>query len=301
MTVHLLANPAARGSTAADDRAAAVAAIRSAGHHLVDVTAESPSGSLTAARTAVADGADRLVVVGGDGLVHIAVQALAGTQTVLGLVPQGTGNDFARALGLLGADLPATIESALGEPVAVDALRTTHGWGATVATLGFAGDVNARANAMRFPRGATRYSLATLLQLPRLRRLQITATLDDETCRLDTTMLSIGNTAFFGGGMKTCPGAQPFDGEMEIVVVGAISRRTFLRVFPKVFGGSHVDHPAVSVMRGRSLRLESPDEAIDVWVDGELLGPLPVDIEVVAGALQVAGVTRSPGRADLSP
>jgi diacylglycerol kinase (ATP) len=250
--------------------------------------ATSADASQQVATDAVAAGASRLVAVGGDGLVRIAVRAVAETDVILGLVPQGTGNDFARALGLLDGPLDDHIERALQPGVPVDAMRTDHGWVASVATMGFAGDVTARANGLRWPRGAQRYTVATLLQLPRLRRLRATIEIDGTVHDADTTMLSVGNTGYFGGGMRICPGVTPTDGMLEVVVIGAVGRGTFLRVFPKVFNGGHVRHPDVQVHRCRSVTVASDDDVL-MWADGDELGPLPVTCEAVAGAVRIAG------------
>ena len=282
--VHVLGNPAARGGTGDHERV--VASLRSQGHDVVMLEATSAIGSQETADAAVAAGAERLVAVGGDGLVRIALQAVAETDTVLGIVPQGTGNDFARALDLLDGDLDDHVRRAMGEPVAVDGMRTDHGWVASVATMGFSGDVTARANALRWPKGSQRYTVATLLQLPRLRHLVATIEVDGVTHAADTSMLSIGNTAFFGGGMKICPEARPDDGLLHVVVIGAVPKRTFLRVFPAVFAGRHVDHPKVQVYAGRRVTVHGDDV---MWADGDELGPLPLTCEVVSGAVRVAG------------
>jgi diacylglycerol kinase (ATP) len=102
-------------------------------------------------------------------------------------------------------------------------------------------------------------------------------------------MLSIGNTAFFGGGMRICPDARPDDGLLHVVVIGPVGKGTFLRVFPRVFGGGHVRHPEVTTYTGTTVRVEGED--CQMWADGDLLGPLPVTCEVVPGALRVAGAT----------
>lgn len=290
-TVHVLSNPFA-ARTARLEAEIVTRRLQSEGHDVVDLTGPNQEASGAAVREAVTAGAERLLVVGGDGLVHLALQHVAGSSTVLGLVPQGTGNDLARALDLLGrGSIDATVDAALADPVPIDALRTTHGWVGTVATLGFAGDVTERANGMDWPRGEAVYSMATVLQLPRLRQLSLNVTVDGGAVQpVETTMLSIGNTAFFGGGMRICPGADPVDGSFEATVVGGVGRLTFLRVFPKVFKGRHVTHPAVTVLDGTTMRLEVDGaERVDLWGDGELLGPLPVDVEVVADAVLVAG------------
>lgn len=233
-------------------------------------------------------GIERVVAVGGDGVVHLAIQAVAGSGTVLGIVPHGTGNDFARAVGLLGGRLEERVARAMAAPSPVDALRTTHGWVASVATLGFSGDVTARANAMRWPRGRARYTLATLRQLPRLRILDVNASIDGVPVVNSSTLLAIGNTAFFGGGMRICPDATPQDGVLQLVSIDAVPRRTFLRVFPTVFSGAHVRRGEVTVASGKRVVIDGAD-GIDVWADGEHLGPLPIELEIAPAALSVAG------------
>lgn len=285
--VQVLGNPAARGGTGDVERV--VDELRAGGRRATMLRADSAAAAAEEARKAVAAGTERLVVVGGDGLVRIAVDAAAQSKTVLGIVPQGTGNDFARALGLLDGDLADHVRRALDAPVPVDAMRTDHGWVASVATAGFSGDVTARANDLRWPRGQQRYTVATVLQLPRLRHLHARITVDGVTHEADNTMLSIGNTAYFGGGMRICPDARPDDGLLHVVVIGAVGKGTFLRVFPRVFGGGHVRHPQVQTYSGRTVRVECEDG--EMWADGDLLGPMPLTCEVVPGALQVAGAT----------
>lgn len=289
-SVYVLGNPEARGGTG--DTELVINRVRAAGHQVTVLQANSPEGAAAQCREAVESGADRLIVVGGDGLVRIAVDAVAESSTILGIVPQGTGNDFARALGLLDGSLDDHVDRALAVAAEVDAIRTNHGWAASVATMGFAGDVTEWANRLRWPRGQQRYTLATLLQLPRLRKLAVKIEVDGETHETVTTMLSIGNTAYFGGGMNVCPGAKPDDGQAQVVVVGPASRSTFLRVFPKVFSGRHIGHPQVTTYRGSKVTVDG-DPAM-MWADGDELGPLPVTCEIVSGAVAVAGaVTNS--------
>lgn len=285
-TVHVLVNPTSGGGSG--DAARVVEFIERTGHDVERLEADSAAGSAEAAAAAVGGGAERLVVVGGDGLVRIGVGAVAETPTVLGIVPQGTGNDFARALGLLEGGFDAHVRRALSAPVAVDAMRTNHGWVASVATLGFSGDVTERANHLRWPRGSQRYTVATLLQLPRLRTIRATIEIDGEIHDAATTLLSVGNTRFFGGGMAVCPDARPDDGLAQIVVVGAVGRGRFLRVFPRAFSGGHLRDPAVASYRAASVTVGG-DDSVMMWADGDELGPLPVTCEIVPEALSVAG------------
>ena len=283
--VHVLGNPTARGGRAQLDAVVAAFVRRDVDTTVLEAT--TPGAARAAAKRAVEDGASRLVAVGGDGVVHLAVNAVAESDTVLGVVPLGTGNDFARALGLLDGDVDRQVERALADPVAIDAIRTDHGWIATVATLGFSGDVTARANVLAWPRGQLRYTVATLLQLPRLRTIPVTVEVDGRPVGGATTLLAVGNTAFFGGGMRICPDARPDDGRLHVVNIGDVPRRTFLRVFPTVFSGRHVRRAEVDVDHGTIATIHGAD--IDVWADGEPLGPLPLRLEVVPAALRVAG------------
>lgn len=285
-SVRVLGNPSAPDGRALLERVIRALRAADADATLLDaVTAESAS---EAARRAVADGATRLVAVGGDGVVSLAVNAVAGTGTVLGIVPDGTGNDFARAVGLLDGEFDDHVRRALAEPVAVDAIRTNHGWVASVATLGFGGDVTARANALRWPRGQQRYSVATFLQLPRLRSYPVEVHVDGRRLGDDTTLLAIGNTAYFGGGMRICPGTTPDDGSLQAVSVGDVPRWKFVQNFAAVFSGRHVERDEVAVDSGGVVTVDGGEDTM-MWADGEPLGPLPVRLEVVPGALQVAG------------
>src|SRR3546814_12643739 len=108
-------------------------------------------------------------------------------------------------------------------------MLTDHGWVASVATSGFSGDVTARANGLRWPQGQQRYTVATLLQMPRQRRLPARITVDGVVHEAANTMLSIGNPAYFGGGMRSCPAARPADGLIPVVVIGPVGKGGFVR------------------------------------------------------------------------
>lgn len=312
-TVHLLARPEPerhlrrrRGPTTAQ-RVADL--IEAAGHDVIDISdsvaadpqrttdiSDSAAAGLQTAEVgdsaaagppALAEGAERLVAVGGDGTVRLALQAVAGTTTVLGIVPAGTGNDFARALDLRpGADLGAAVARALGPHRTVDAISTPRGWVATSVTGGFSGDVNRRASAMGFPSGPSRYTAATLAELPRLRTRPVAVTADGRRRSFDAAFVVVANTAFFGGGMAICPEADPGDGLLDVLVVGAVGRVELLRLFPRVFKGTHVAHRAVSQLRGRVVEIDGTE--LELWGDGDPLGPAPLRLEAAPGAVRLA-------------
>jgi diacylglycerol kinase (ATP) len=225
-------------------------------------------------------GLDVLVVLGGDGAVHQAVQFCAGTEVALGLVPSGTGNDFARALAV-----PASPLLAGGRRRRVDLGRTGDTWFATVLCTGFDARVTERANRMRWPSGPRRYDLAILAELAALRARPVAVRAGAELCELEATLVAVGNTAWYGGGIPICPSATPEDGLLDVTVVGRVSRRELVRLLPSLRAGGHLDHPAVHHLRADRVGIEGP--RWPVYADGEPLGPLPVAVRSVQGALTV--------------
>ena len=234
----------------------------------------------------VANGANRLIVVGGDGAVHQAVQHVAETGCVLGIVPAGTGNDFAAALGL-PTDIEAAFGAALGHARNVDAVRVGSKWAATVVTLGFSVAVNERAETMAFPRGPSRYTVATVRELPRLKANNLEITVDGKELDVLASIVAIANTTMFGGGMKIAPDADHNDGLLDVVIISDVKRLTLLRMLRAVVIGTHVDHQAVTVVRGHEVQVRG-DHA-RVRADGELLCEVPFDAVAVKDALLIAG------------
>ncbi len=237
-------------------------------------------------RNRVAEGVDGLVAVGGDGLVNIALQVVAGTDVPLGIVPAGTGNDIARALGLALDDPVAAVDlAARGHTRAIDLGRANGRWFAGVLGSGFDSMVNERANRMSWPNGRSRYNLAILAELRTFRPVPYTLELDGESWQTEAMLVAVGNGSSYGGGMRVCPDAQLDDGLLDITVLGPISKPEFLRVFPTVYKGTHVNHPAVTVRRARQVALRSP--GVTAYADGERVSVLPVHVEAMPEALRV--------------
>ena len=261
--------------------------IEQAGHTPIDISGASAEESADAARAVVAAGAKRLIAVGGDGTLNLALQGAAGSDAVLGLVPAGTGNDYARAFGLFGLGVEEAAARALGPARPVDVIRTDRQrWMAFSVTGGFSVDVNVRADRMRFPRGPSRYTVATLLTMPGLRHRELAVTVDGQRAEYRSALFAVNNTPTFGGGMAICPDADPTDGLLDVCVVGTASRSTMLRLLPKVFEGGHVGNRQVHMLRGRTVAIEG--EAIDLVGDGEPIGQTPITAEAVPGAVQFA-------------
>lgn len=290
--VVLAVNPCADRGRAAAAGAPVEHRIRSLGHDVTQLAATDAAALAEQVRHAISSGeVERLVVAGGDGLVHHLLPVIAGTDTVLGVVPLGSGNDFARGTGL-PTEREAAIDAALGPWQRLDAIRIGQRWAATVATAGFSGRVNARANTLRWPRGQPRYTVATLIELTRLRPFLLELSVDGETIASSCSLVAVANTPHFGGGMAICPDARPDDGVLEVTLVEAVAPVTLGRFFPRVFAGTHLSHPAVRTYRGRVVELGAM--GVDLWADGECVGPLPLRLECVPGALRVAGIPAWP-------
>lgn len=302
-TVHLLVGPDAGRGRAGGAHEVVVGTLRAEGADVVEITGADASASVAAATQAVAAGAERLVVLGGDGLVHLGLQAVAGTDAILGIVPVGTGNDFARGLPDVPTDPAAAARAALGDSTALDAIRVGEPsepdpkWIASVATAGFSVDVNERANRLRFPKGPSRYTVATMVELPGLALRRTTLVVDGDAHEYATGLLAVGNTGWFGGGMHICPEADPADGLLDVTVVADVGRLELLRFFRLVFSGRHLDHPKVHTHRGHEVRIASG--GMDLWGDGEPVsdsGEVSV-LRAVPGALRLAmGASADPSR-----
>jgi len=241
-------------------------------------------------RDRVAAGVDGVVALGGDGLVNIALQVVGGTGVPLGIVPAGTGNDIARSLGLFPGEVSAAVDLVVaGTTRTVDLGRADGRWFAAVLGAGFDSMVNERANRMTWPRGRARYNIAMLTELRTFAPVPYVLELEGEIWHTEAMLVAVGNGSSYGGGMRVCPGARMDDGLLDVTVLGPISKPEFVRVFPSVYRGTHVDHPAVTVRRARRIRLSAPN--VTAYADGERVSVLPVTCEAVPGALVVYAPT----------
>ncbi|TDC93139.1 YegS/Rv2252/BmrU family lipid kinase [Saccharopolyspora aridisoli] len=255
------------------------------------VIATNTSGTASAVRRAVEDKADVLAVVGGDGIAHLAVQACAESSTSLAIIPAGTGNDLARSLGIPRE--PVAAARAAAEAISAGARRRIDlgkiagtGWFATVLCAGFDAKVNARANRMRWPRGQRRYDLALVRELLGLRARPVRLETERGVLDVEATLIAVGNTGWYGGGIPICPDALDDDGLFDVTVVGRVPRRELVRILPRLRTGRHVDHPAVTTLRAKSLRLGGDNGWLG-YADGEPQARLPLTIRCTPGALSV--------------
>jgi diacylglycerol kinase (ATP) len=286
-------NPAASCGRGSEVGPAVVTTLRGLGHEVTSLTEPDFVQLLDATRAALHEKPDALVVVGGDGMVSLGVTALDGMRIPLGIVPSGTGNDMARGLGIPIGDTEAAITALaaalLRPPRVIDAGRIAFDGGrarfACILSAGFDALVNERANRMRWPRGRSRYTIALLVELARLRPLEYRLTLDGVEHVERALLVAVANNLSFGGGMKVAPDASLDDGLFDVVLVRPLGRLAFLRIYPRVFAGTHVTDSRVVVHRARRVRIEA--KGVVAYADGERIAPLPVDIDMQEGSLRV--------------
>ncbi|MEU3465033.1 diacylglycerol kinase [Streptomyces sp. NPDC006733] len=289
--ITLFVNPTAGRGRGAHAAQPAARAMRDAGYTVRTVVGQDAADALVRAREAVAGGTRALVAVGGDGMVSLALQAVAGTDTPLGVIAVGTGNDFARATGLPVRDPAAAGRLAAdalkeGRVRAVDLGRVGDRWFGTVLASGFDSRVNDRGNRMRWPTGRFRYDVAMLAELAALRPIPYRIQFDDSPEReIEATLIAVGNGSSYGGGMRICTDALLDDGLFDVTVVGPCSRTTLLTVFPRVYRGTHPSHPKVTVHRAARVRLAA--DGVTGYADGERIGPLPMTAVTVPEAVRL--------------
>lgn len=284
--IALLTNPTAGKGRGARHRDAALARLRESGFVVRNLQGRDADEAADLAAGCVADGVEALVVCGGDGLVHLAAQVLAGTGVPLGLIPAGTGNDVARYLGLPRTDPVAAADRVVASRRrTIDLARSGDRWFVTVLAAGFDAIVNERANTMTWPRGQMRYNLATLAELRTFRPLPYVLELDGVTEHHEAMLVAVGNGPSFGGGLRITEGALLDDGLLDVVVITRMSKAKLVRSYPRLFTG-RIDGVAEYVHRRvRSVTVAAP--GIVSYADGERFGALPLTVECAPGALEV--------------
>lgn len=282
-TVALVVNPTAGGGRG--ERAGEIARKRltEAGLEVTTWAGRDVRESTDMAHEAVHAGASALVVVGGDGMVHLGIQAVAGRDLPFGVIPAGTGNDFARALGLPLDDAAKAADVVIGGRTRTVDLGITDGqWFAGVVAAGFDARVNERTNRMRWPRGPRRYDVAVAVEFGVFRPIAYRLEIDGESIEMDAMVVAFGNIPSYGGGIRIMPEARLDDGLFDVIIVEPVSKLTLARVFPKMRVGGHVGLSAVSFRTARHVKIDAP---VVAYADGERIGPLPRSFDVAPAAL----------------
>jgi diacylglycerol kinase (ATP) len=248
-----------------------------------------PDAPARIAKEAAANGND-LVACGGDGVVSEVAAVAADSGVRLAIVPTGAGNDFARELGYdTKRPLAAFDVLASGVDRTVDLGRVNGRWYTCVTASGFDAEANRWANTVQRLSGTALYVAAVVRTLAVYKPHPFRITVDDEVHEHRAWLVAVGNGPAYAGGMHITPSAQMDDGLLDITVVGDLSKTAFLWSFPRVFKGTHVTHPKCKTYRGRHVELVSlaTDVPMEVYADGERVGPLPASMDVVRNALVV--------------
>ncbi|OBF16735.1 diacylglycerol kinase [Mycobacterium sp. ACS4331] len=290
--VTVLTNPASGHGNAPHAAERAITRLQERGVDVCAIVGRDAAHASELVRDQLDRGTDALVVVGGDGVIGLALQELAGTAVPLGVIPAGTGNDHAREYRIptgdpvAAADVVADGHVHTADLGRIDGADGTRRWFGTVVATGFDSLVSDRANRMRWPHGRMRYNLAMVAELSKLRLLPFRLTFDDgERVELPLTMAAVGNTRSYGGGMLICPGADPTDGLLDVTMIASASRSRLIRLFPTVFKGTHVNLDTVTTRRAASVTVECP--GINAYADGDYACALPARITAVPGALRI--------------
>ncbi len=301
MRVALAVNPTSGKGLGARCAGPVTAALREGGLSVEDVSAADAHATRLACRQVLADGVEALIVVGGDGMAHLGVNAVAGSPTPLGIVPAGTGNDNALANDMAkdpveaARDLARLLRSGslrrldAGQVECADG--STH-WFLAVLSVGFDALVNERANGWRWPKGPSRYNLAIARELPVFRPLRYRLTFDGAATETAAMLVSVANGPSFGGGMQIAPSARTDDGLFDVVVLRPVPIPEFVKVFPRVFTGRHVSHPKVSIQRAADVQVEVLGRELIAYADGERLGPAPLRCRTHPGAVRLIAPPR---------
>ncbi|MGA4507685.1 diacylglycerol/lipid kinase family protein [Propionibacteriaceae bacterium G1746] len=246
------------------------------------------------ARPDLPDGqADSLVVVGGDGMAHLGVNACSGTPVRLGVIPAGTGNDFCRGVGIPTSVKSATRVVAEGvvDRIDVNAARGRLADGAEqrfvgcVVSTGYDAKVNLRTNEASLPLGALSYGWTALSELVRFEPMAYRITIDGRRWQLPAMLIAVASSGYFGGGMNIAPGADVTDGLLDITVVHPVSRATLLRLLPAMYSGRFIRDPAIEQLRAREVTIDGDD--MFAMADGEYLGDVPLTVRVEPAALSI--------------
>lgn len=282
---HLLVNPAAGAGRAAEAAAAVARLLRDAGAH---VRVDHSTGPVASARLALASAerGDVVVAAGGDGMLASVAEALVAAEGVLGILPCGRGNDFARMLGLSPAPEDVARTLLQGLPRQVDVLAA----GRRVVLGSVYSGVDSLASelvdrARRLP-SAVQYPYAAVRSVLSFTPTEFTVQVDGEVLRERACTVVVANSAYYGSGMRIAPDAEVDDGQLDVVIVRAASRLRLLRSLPRLYAGTHVELDGVVVRRGREVRLSSR-RPVTAYGDGERLAPLPITTAVRARALKV--------------
>jgi diacylglycerol kinase (ATP) len=225
---------------------------------------------------------DGVISVGGDGLAHLILQIVVPRHIPFAIIPAGTGNDIVRTLGWSLENIHHQLERVTTtSPEPIDLGNVDSEWFAAILSTGFDSVVNERANRLSWPKGPQRYNVAIARELPRFTPIEYEITTDTQSFTTKAMLIAIGNGRSYGGGMLICPQANINDGLFDVMILEPVSKVEFLKVFPKVYSGSHLSHPQVKTLRTKKISIHA--DAVS-YADGERIGAAPISAECVSSA-----------------
>ena len=281
----LLCNPTSGGGRGGKIKEQVISHLQSKEIDFLDLSGVSADAAKMNLKALDLERISNLIVIGGDGLVHLAIQKLARSAVPLLIIPAGTGNDFARSLGL-NINQPLENLSLLNEmkSTGVDLGLVAGEYFAQILSTGFDSLVNERANQMRFIRGRMKYNVAIAQVLSTFKPRSYSFRVDEVHLESKAMLIAVSNGKSYGGGMMISPMSDLQDGYLDVMILGPVSRFEFLRVFPKVYSGSHINHPAVKFLKAKNVAISANAVA---YADGERIGDLPIEVSIVEKCLRV--------------
>lgn len=257
--------------------------------HIVRSSSFEDARNLTRAVAQAARPGDSVIVMGGDGMAHLGLNACARTDATLGIIPAGTGNDFARAIGV-PRSVPEAVQTVIDGRVRTLDLNSLEGprgqtFVGAVVSSGYDARVNRATNDTRLRFGALSYGVIALKELSHFEPLNYRLTIDGEQREFEAMLVGVCNTGVFGGGMRISPAADPADGLLDLTIVHKASRSKLLRLLPSIYTGGFLKDPCVEVLRAKTVRVDGDD--LFLMGDGEELGSVPATVTCVPGALKV--------------
>ncbi len=298
-------NPASRHGATARHWDAVEARLRDAlGGDLEVERTRGPRDAARIAREGVRAGAERVLVVGGDGTTSEVVSGLLaadlGRHAEIGLLPFGTGGDLARTLGIPRDPDAAIAAFVAGKSRRIDAGRVHYrnragdevtSYFLNVASIGASAAVTERVNRSSGRLGGTAaFLMGSLATIVHWRSPDVTLRLDGVLVHEGPLALATAaNGRFFGGGMQVSPEALPDDGLLDVVVIPDVGKARMVALLARSYRGTHLAHPAVSLHRGRTLEADAEPGRVWLEIDGEPLGTLPARFELLPGAVGVIG------------
>ena len=291
-----IVNPAAGGGSSAKLAGAQLARLKEKGLRVDAIASMAPGHAAQLAREAYDQGYRRFLAAGGDGTAHEIINGIFSREgqtdrAELGFLPMGTGNSFLRDFADIGSE--SSVEALLaGRKRSVDILRLCHAAGAiysfNLLSVGFTADVGALANRRFKSFGHLGYLLGVFVCILQLKRRAFKLRSDDESSWDDRRclFLTFNNSKYTGGTMMIAPNADPSDGFIEFVRWGPIGRLGLLKMLPRLYDGTHTQHPLSETRRVKQVQF-ALDEPVDVMIDGEIVSVILREIDILPGAMDV--------------